>query len=152
VDELRERPRQSFGRGFTVGRAPELGREGAAGRALGWRLGADGCEVRAGGFVGRAEGALGRAEGAVGRVGAARVPVPERALGVGVTRPEGRCAAPGLGDDEGDGLTMRGSCEPRLVAAGDGSAEDGGGVRAGSLLLGVGGCVVLRCSVGRGAS
>jgi len=84
---------------------------------------------------------LGRVDGADGRV--------LGRLGVGVARSDGRCGDPVVGDDGRAGLTMRGSCEPLLGAAGAAPPEVVGGVRTGSLELGVAG---LRCSVGRGAS
>jgi hypothetical protein len=118
----------------------------------GWALGREGVEPPE-----RVEGAVGRADGWLGREGAARVPDPERALGLaegelGVARPEGRCVAPGLGDVDGEGRTIRGSCAPRLGVEGAGSREVDGGVRTGSRLLGVAGAAGRRCKVGRGAS
>lgn len=136
------------------------GREGGAlGLTLGlvdgddgWALGRDGAEPPE-----RVDGAVGRADGWLGREGAARVPDPAPVLGraegaLGLARPEGRCVAPGLGDVEGEGRTIRGSCPPRLGVEGTGSREVDGGVRTGSLLLGVSGVAGRRCSVGRGAS
>jgi hypothetical protein len=138
-----------------------LGRDGADGRTVGrdWTEGrvlgrVDDVEGRVLGRVDGAEGrVLGRVDGTEGRVlgrvgvGAGRVLVPERPLGVGVARPEGRGVAPELGDDGRAGLTMRGSCAPRLGADGEVLPDEGGGVRTGSLELGV---VGRRCSVGRG--
>jgi hypothetical protein len=78
---------------------------------------------------------FGRLEGAEGRV-----------LGV-VVLPDGRGVAPVLGDDGRAGLTIRGSWVPRLGVEGVARPDVVGGVRTGSLELGV---VGLRCSVGLG--
>lgn len=149
-----------LGLGCTVGRAlgeVVAGREGAAGRAVG-RLGADGCALGRLRVDGCAVGRLG-AEGCTrGRVGedgwplgrldvggldrgdaAGRPPEPAPLRVVGVVLDGVALGAEGL-----VGRTIRVS--PRLGVAGAVVRSEGGGVRTGSLELGVG----RRCSVGRG--
>jgi len=123
------------------------GRLGPDGWARGW-LGAEGCARVRLGTAGRALGWLG-AEGLVlGRLGA-----DGRALGrvrAGVAPCEGGVDGRGVAfapaPDGRVGRTIRAS--PPLGVDGEAVGRDGGGVRTGSLELGVSG---RRCSVGRGA-